>query len=204
MVMKGKIAGFLITIFSFFGSAVNAQINEVKRLPEVDNAHAQKEYRDNNVGFWISPELSGGYSCRLNHSNFSFAELTVTGGYRFNEYLRAGLGFGGRYYIENDKVRFYSSEWAFPIFANVRGNIIPTEERDVVPYYSFDIGGTVRDGFLMRPTVGVRIGRNRSAILLGLSYVGQSMRTFKLSEFGERISKQSFTSFLSLRVGYEF
>lgn len=183
---------------------MNAQLNEVNRLPEISNARQQAEYRDSNTGFWISPEVSGGYSCRLNHSNFSFAEMTVTGGYRFNEYLRVGIGFGGRYYIDNSKVRYYSSAWSFPLFANIRGNIIPTEERDVVPYYSFDLGGSIRDGFLMRPTIGIRIGRNRSAMLVGISYVGQHLKSYGYNEEGYKIAKGKFASFISLRLGYEF
>ena len=100
---------------------------------------------------------------RLFNSNFGYTEIDAVAGYRFNEYVRVGLGLGARYYFDNNKVRSTLSEWAFPIFLNVRGNFIPTRYRDVVPYYSFDIGVTVRDGFMLRPTVGLRVGRERSA-----------------------------------------
>lgn len=122
-------------------------------------------------------------------------------GYRFNEYVRVGLGLGARYYFDNNKVRSTLSEWAFPIFLNVRGNFIPTRYRDVVPYYSFDIGVTVRDGFMLRPTVGLRVGRERSAFLVGLGYVGQDLSTYSRDNLRKT---RRFVNFITLKLGYEF
>ena len=93
------------------------------------------------------------------------------------------------------------SEWAFPIFLNVRGNFIPTRYRDVVPYYSFDIGVTVRDGFMLRPTVGLRVGRERSAFLVGLGYVGQDLSTYSRDNLRKT---RRFVNFITLKLGYEF
>lgn len=186
-----------------------AQENTVRRLPEVDATHTgiQADYATRDTGFWIAAEATGGYSCRLMHSNFSFAEVTATAGWRFNSYLRLGVGFGGRCYFDNKKVRYTASEWAFPIFANVRGNIIPTEYRSVVPYYSVDLGGSIRDGFLFRPAVGLRIGQNRGAFLVALAYTGQDLRSYRLETLdGGTVceKKRKFASFISLRLGYEF
>ncbi len=122
-------------------------------------------------------------------------------GYRFNEYVRVGLGLGARYYFDNNKVRSTLSEWAFPIFLNIRGNFIPTRYRDVVPYYSFDIGGTVRDGFMLRPTVGLRVGLERSAFLVGLGYVGQDLSTYSRDNLRKT---RRFVNFITLKLGYEF
>lgn len=188
---KHRLAGVL---------SFNTQENTVLRLPEVDNSELQKTYTDNNRGFWIAAEAGGAYSCRINHSNFTATEITVTGGYRFNEYLRVGVGVGGRYYINNDKVRHDHIDWAFPIFANVRGNIIPTCYRNMVPYYSFDIGGTVRDGFMIRPAVGIRVGQPRNAFILSLGYMLQ-MSEVNVSDLN---GKDKAISFVSLRLGYEF
>lgn len=188
-------------------TTATAQENTVQRLPEIDRQKSgiQTDYATRDTGFWIAGEATGGYSCRLMHSNFSFAEVTATGGWRFNSYFRLGLGFGGRCYFDNDKVRTTASEWAFPIFANVRGNFIPTDYRDVVPYYSVDIGGTVRDGFLFRPAVGIRVGQNRGAFLLALAYTGQDLRSFAFNKATFTYDKQrKFVSFISLRLGYEF
>lgn len=188
------------------GSALlcQAQENQVNRLPEVDNRNAQKVYTENETGFWCSAEAVGAYSCRLFNSNFSLAEVDFTGGYRFNEYLRVGIGIGGRYYFDNSKVRYTSSEWAFPLYANVRGNFIPTQYRSVVPFYSFDLGGTIRDGFMMRPTVGIRVGQERHAFLLGVGYTGQDLKSFEINDMGHKVSKRKFVSFVTLKLGYEF
>lgn len=196
---------FLLAAALFFGvSSVVAQENQVYRMPEVETRDITKNYSSFDTGFWIAAEAVGAYSCRLYNSNFGLTEIDVTAGYRFNEYLRVGLGLGARYYFDNNKVRYYSSEWAMPIFANIRGNIIPTNYRTTVPYYSFDIGGTVRDGFMIRPTIGLRIGQPRNAFLLGLAYTGQSLKGFEFSPENKRLSKQRFVSFITLKLGYEF
>lgn len=181
-----------------------AQENTVKRLPDVDTRYEQKEYTENNTGFWAAVEASGAYSCRLFNSNFSLAEVSAVFGYRFNDYLRLGIGIGGRYYFDNSKVRHTSSEWAFPLFANVRGNFLPTQYRNVVPYYSMDLGGTIRDGMMVRPTLGLRFGQSRSAFLLGVGYLGQDLKSFTFNEKGQKESKRKFVSFVTLKVGYEF
>jgi len=188
---------------------VFSQENEVRRMPSVNNQNLQKNYSTFQTGFWISAEAVGGYSCRLMNSNFAFAEIDVTGGYRFNEYLKIGVGFGGRYYFDNSKVRFSSSEWSFPLYANVRGNFIPTAYRSVVPYYSVDLGGTIRDGFLFRPAVGLRIGQQRNAFLVALAYTGQGLQSYEYripagSPFILKEKKNKFVSFISLKLGYEF
>lgn len=191
----------------FMISPAFSQENEVRRMPSVNTEKLQKDYSTFDTGFWISAEAVGGYSCRLMHSNFSFAEVDVTGGYRFNEYLKVGIGFGGRYYFDNSKVRYSSSEWSFPIYANVRGNFIPTAYRSVVPYYSVDLGGTVRDGFLFRPAVGLRIGQKRNAFLVALAYTGQGLQSYEYEPtplFVKKEKKNKFVSFISLKLGYEF
>lgn len=199
MVIKHFIAGVMAAVCSV---AASAQINQVNRLPEVGSTEStQKDYTENQTGFWMAAEASAAYSCRLFNSNFGYTELDVVLGYRFNEYIRVGVGFGGRCYFDNNKVRTSASEWAFPLFANFRGNFMPTQYRSVVPYYSLDIGGTARDGFLIRPTVGLRVGRERSAFLVGLGYVGQDLTTYSRDSFRDT---RKFVSFITLKLGYEF
>lgn len=197
------------TLFAFFLLLLSAQIlqaqeNKVARMPEIGNEHVQNVYTSYNHGFWIAPEATVAYTCRIANKNMAFAEISATGGYRFNEFFRVGLGFGGRCYFLNSGERYYRSRWSFPIFANVRGNFIPTDYRDVVPYYSVDLGATVRDGFMVRPTVGLRIGQNRSAMLIGLSYIGQATKLNKFSDAGERYASSKFLNCFALRIGYEF
>lgn len=185
-------------------TAVSAQENQVRRLPEVDSSVEYKDYMENNTGFWAAVEASGAYSCRLSHSNFGYGEVDAVVGYRFNDYARIGLGVGARYYFDNSKVRTTSIAWACPLFFNVRGNFIPSLYRSVVPYYSIDFGGTIRDGLMVRPTVGLRFGMQRSAFLLGLGYVGQDLKSYSCDSPGRCVEKRKFVNFVTLKLGYEF
>lgn len=197
----------LISILALFSvvSAAQAQENTVNRIPSTGSNDAVKDYSAAGSGFWIAAELSGGASLRLNHSNVSFGELDVTGGYRFNSYLKVGVGFGGRCFINNDRLRFSSVPWDFPVYVNVRGSFIDDTYRTCVPYYSFDLGAAVRDGFMVRPTVGVRFGQPRNAFLLGLSYIGQVVKGYDDDMTpGLVVEKSRFVSMLALRLGYEF
>ena len=122
------------------------------------NPNSYKDYSTYETGFWWSAELQGGFSCNLEGPNLGMLELDALGGYRFNQYAKIGLGFGARYYFNNDDIRYSSIKWAFPLYVNVRGNFIPEEHRTMVPYYSMDLGAAFRDGVFFRPTIGVRVG----------------------------------------------
>lgn len=183
--------------------AAQAQENNVRRLPKIDDKSVQEDYSENKTGFWIATEIGGAYSLRISNPNFGYGELDVTAGYRFNEYLRLGLGLGARTYIDNSAVRVKKSSWALPVFANVRGNFIPTQYRTTVPYYSVDLGGTAPDGFLFRPSVGLRIGQERQAFLISVGYVCQQMTVLTPHKYWDEMRKTTL-SFLSIRLGYEF
>lgn len=163
-------------------------------------------FRDKDSGFWWTVEAYGGYSVEMgdNYENTGFAELDVAGGYRFNEYFRIGLGLGGRYYFDSEKIRSNKANGSFPVYVTVRGNMMQAYERRVVPYYAFSLGGAVHDGVMFRPTIGIRVGDTaRSAFVLGLSYLGQSVqlpRAVRLKVHDRR----HVQSFVCLSVGYEF
>lgn len=163
-------------------------------MPKAENTNKYVDYSQLDKGFFIAPEVQASYSC-LSENNMIGVELGVVGGYRFNEYLRVGLGLGARYYI-NDNVRYQNSLWAMPIYANIRGNIISMEHRHIIPYYSFDIGATIGDGFFFRPTIGLRFGEPRSAFLLGVTYWCQNIKF--------NSGRNKLTSFFGLKLGYEF
>lgn len=171
-------------------------------VPEnIKNRH--KDYSKFDSGFWATIETNTGYLFNFEDTRLGFVDLDIVGGYRFNEYARLGLGVGARYYIGNNDYRKDNTEWAFPIFANIRGNIISAKYRTVVPFYSFDIGTSCRDGFMIRPTIGLRIGEPRSAFILGLSYMGQSIKSFEIVK-NEKVNKEKFASFFTIKLGYEF
>lgn len=183
---------------------VNMPTEHLENNTEGSRLHDYPKYE---TGFWFSAEALGGYSANVSKGkhNTPFAEVDVYAGYRINEFARVGLGLGGRYYFDPDYLRRVSHNWAMPIMFNVRGNFIPQEYRTVVPYYSVDIGSSITDGFMFRPTIGIRCGERRSAFLLGVTYMMQNMRGLKENkETLEWDNATLQTSFFALRLGYEF
>lgn len=172
------------------------------KIPYERGKNDHRNYSTYSSGFFFAVEGNGGYSLNLSNSNIGFGEIDLVGGYRFNDFFRLGAGFGPRYYFGPENARSNVARWAMPLYLNVRGNFIPSEYRDVVPYYSFDIGTTFPDGFMFRPTIGIRVGEQRSAFLLGVSYTGQQLKNADVDKDGKL--KHKFTSFLSIKVGYEF
>jgi len=167
----------------------------VKLLP-VGKDPSLTDYSVAESGFWCAGQIYGAYSTIISSPNSPYGEIDFIGGYRFNKYLRVGIGLAGRYYFNNDEVRKSDMKWAMPLYLNIRGNIIDDTYRTVTPYYSMDLGATIRDGFMMRPTIGIRVGQERSAFLLGLTYTGQSLKYRK--------GNQKFVSFVGLTLGFEY
>ena len=176
-----------------------------QRQVKMPTEHMQtpvNDYTELNSGFFCAVEGGGAYLFDK-AQNPGLADFNAVAGYRLNEYLRAGIGLGVRYFWDCEKVRQAYSHFAMPLFLDVRGNFIPTNERDVVPYWSVDLGGSFPDGFMFRPTLGLRIGQERNAFLVGISYLGQQVRQCKLD--GQTCSKdRKFLSGVQVRIGYEF
>lgn len=204
-IVKGNVTttATQVTIITDNGQVLTYPIVEVNRIspvepvqPAVKEDRAIRDMTDNDTGFWMSAQVNGSYSVFISDKCTPWTELDVAGGYRFNQYLKVGVGFGGRYYFENDRLRNNNVKWSFPIFATVRGNFIPDDYRSVTPYYSLDLGAAIRDGFMWRPTVGLRIGQSRSAFLVGITYTGQSLKY--------KTGKDRYISGVGLTLGYEF
>lgn len=197
--MKKFLVFLLLNLFFF---TINADDVYLYRIPERGPGDPTIEsVRDRETGFWWSGEISSGYSVRFgkpNKSTAGFGELDVTAGYRFSEYLRVGPGIGLRYYFPAHHLRKAKSPLSMPIYLNVRGQFMSCLYRDVVPYYSFNIGGAVNDGFFIRPTIGLKFGTLRNSFLLNLSYLGQSLKTL------DDPFESSFISFVCIGLGYEF
>lgn len=54
---------------------------------------------------------------------------------------------------------------------------------------------------MLRPTVGLRVGLERSAFLVGLGYVGQDLSTYSRDNLRKT---RRFVNFITLKLGYEF
>lgn len=177
-----------------------AQENQVNRIPTVGIDNSQVRYSEYESSVWFAVEAGGGYSCHFKGHNMGMAEADLTVGYRFNQYFKPGIGIGARYYINPGALRLSNIKWGFPLYVAVRGNIINGDYRSIVPYYEMAVGGTIRDGFMIRPSIGLHIGNPRRAFTLALSYLGQDVKVDS-----DRATKtMKFNNFVAVRLGYEF
>jgi len=175
--------------------AAEAQYRDVK-LPDAPKQTNYRNYEKENSGFWYGIDLEGGSSVMATNTNMQFVNAYGTGGYRLNEYLRLGVGFGVRYYVNNAYVRDTDNKFGIPIFANARGNIISAYDRDGVPFWSLNIGGITNEGFFVSPTLGYSFGGLRNNFLIGLSY---TIVSFKNCD-----KVNTAYSYIGLKLGYEF
>lgn len=175
--------------------AANAQYREVK-LPNAPQQTNYKNYETEEKGFWCAIEAEGGSSIMVHNTNMQYANLSWTGGYRINEFLRFGAGFGVRYYVSNADVRNTDNKFGIPIFANVRGNFMSAYDRDGVPFWSLNIGGITNEGFFASPTFGYSFGGLRNNFQIGISYTITSFKNCNKTNMAY--------SYLGLKLGYEF
>lgn len=189
--MKKYFVFFLMTWCCLLSSAQQRQVV----LPEKPAQKGYQNYLSQDKGFWCAIEAEGASSVMESKTNLQVAALTFTGGYRLSEYLRLGIGFGGRYYVNHATVRGTNKKLGMPLFVNARGNFISAYDRDGVPFWSVNVGAVTKEGVYLNPTVGYSFGGLRNNFLIGISY------TF--SSFTKITPNQSY-SFLGLKLGYEF
>ena len=173
-----------------------AQENQVTRLPEKPNRTAYKDYTQSQGGYWFSVEGFGGTMADPNEKNIQYIGADFVNGYRFSEFLRAGVGVGMKYYFGSDKVRTSSVSWGFPLYIDLRGNIISQNDREAVPFWSVETGTEIRSGFFFSPLIGLKIGEQRSSFTVGISYT-----YFKMDTWAKDGDSRNM---VSLKVGYEF
>lgn len=203
-----KIRIWMICLFSMLSFPVWSigNSNDVVIPTEKGLGTHYKNYSAFDKGFFFATEAQGGYSLTGSGKGLGLAAVNLTGGYRFSDFVRIGIGLGPRFYFDNHDNAGYEglmrnahSKVGLALYVNARGNFIPSDYRIIVPYWSFNLGGTFPDGLMANPTIGIRIGEKRSAFLLGLSYTMQSIRKKKDGEI-----KYTPTSFMMLNLGYEF
>ena len=147
-------------------------------------------------GYWCAFEIGCGSTTMENRQNIAMIATSFTNGYRFNQYLKIGAGVGVLYYPNNKKVRNSDGHFSFPVFFNLRGNILPDDTRRIVPFWSANIGTSISDGFFFTPAVGLRIGEKRSAFLISVAYTLRHLNTYPDSK--------SYYNGVFLKLGYEF
>lgn len=190
--MKRKI---MLTLLLVSTISAYSQYRDVK-LPEKPVLKGYRNYSNQDNGFWYAIEAEGGSSIMAVNTNMQYAQLTATGGYRVTEFLRFGLGVGGRMYFNNANVRNTDNKFGVPIFANARGNFLSAYDRDGVPFWSLSIGGITEEGFFASPTIGYSFGGLRNNFLIGVSYT--------ISNFEDCTKSRVNYSYFALKLGYEF
>jgi len=175
--------------------SVHAQYRNVI-LPEAPQQKNYKNYEQEDDGFWCAIEAEGGSSIMEHRKNMQYANLSYTGGYRLNEYLRLGVGLGLRIYVNNANVRNTDNKFGVPIYANARGNFISAYDRDGVPFWSVNVGGITGEGLFASPMIGYSFGGLRNNFLVGLSYTITSFRNSQK----ENVAYSCF----ALKLGFEF
>lgn len=186
---------FLSLLFAILAISANAQYRNVK-LPDAPKQTNYKNYEAEEKGFWCAVEAEGGSSVMAHEPNMQYVNLSWTGGYRLNEFLRFGAGLGVRYYVNNADVRNTDIKFGVPIFANVRGNFISAYDRDGVPFWSLNLGGITNEGFFASPTFGYSFGGLRNNFQIGVYYT--------ITSFKNCNNVSMAYSYFGLKLGYEF
>ena len=164
-------------------------------------------------------------------------ELGFMGGYRFNPYVRIGVGFGGNMttvnmseeeivaiadpnmselYIRMDLVEPLSSGVfiGLPLFVNIKVNMTKTI---VSPYVSVDCGYNVtlplngnnyysggkhttlmKNGFMVRPSVGVDFHFKMCTMFIGVGY------NYQMCAFADNVLPYKHYSQISQTIGFQF
>lgn len=170
---------------------------QVVHLPNEARDTNYREFSLENSGFWCAIEGTASSSIVFNHKNAQRAMGCFVCGYRLNEYLRLGLGVGiNNYFNGNSSLRGDKVAFTGPIYVDIRGQFVSQYTREIVPYWSLDLGTNIGDGFYLSPTIGMRIGQRRSAFLLGLNYSVGEIKSLPIYP--------STISFVGLKLGYEF
>lgn len=173
---------------------IHAQDHDII-MPEAP-AKTHNIAEEHGGSFWYAIEAGGGSTTMIKQKNVAIAAASFTGGYRFNQYLKVGLGIGILFYPNNQNVRNKESLLGMPLFVNARGNILSDDTRHTLPYWSVNIGTTIPDGFFMSPSVGLRIGEKRNAFLISIGYTLRHLKSYP--------GTISYYSGALLKLGYEF
>ena len=155
-------------------------------------------FEDQKMGYFFATEL--GFDATMNKGPTIWpVGLSVVNGFRANEFISVGCGIGLRYYFNNGVIRKKDNEWAFPVYFDIRGNIVSHRGRNLVPYWSFDTGLSFGDDNLFfSPTIGLSIGGYRNNLIVGLSYLGQFIDNIY------NMQENDYHSMVGLKVGFQF
>ena len=162
-------------------------------LPDQPKRAKYIDFPSLDQGLWFAAQATGAMAFGKSAS-FPIAQVDLIGGYRFNEFIKLGLGISPRLALAGAPGYGFSGEAvSLPVYLDVRGNVISQESRMSVPWWSVDLGYSIPEGFYASPTVGVRVGGPRNNFIAGVTYIFQSVAAANTSYHA-----------VGLRLGYEF
>lgn len=164
-----------IVILLGFSVCSYGQNNNVT-LPEKPNRSKFVDYSTKENGFWCAIQIGANYG-----DSVLLAQLDFTGGYRFSEFLRIGIGASPRIGLKS-----------IPVYFDARGNIISQVDRMYSFYWNADLGYAINDGIYLSPGVGMQFGGVRHNFLVGVNYTMQGFKNVGVKHFA------------GIRIGYEF
>jgi len=205
---------FIAISLIFMGVCCYAQ-GPARQVPakavEPQNIEPKSEYKyysGSDKGFWAGVDLGSGVSFTGVGIGVPL-DFCAQLGYRFNQYIKIGVGGGMRYNFISEKMRDNSKDpdtfknFSFPLYLDLRGNFFSQDYRDVVPFWRFDTGWTFNDGFMFSPGFGLNFGGNiRNHFTLGLFYVGQLANV--ITDVQTMTSGKGYINQIQLKLGYEF
>ena len=205
---------FFFTAALLFNIVVLAQVPTVPSAPSVPSSPYVDPAR-NESGIWWGISILSGISAH--HSDGVLktvypVEGNIVLGWRAGDLLQIGIGSGVRYYFNNSGSRAWLNEkdeiedypFAFPVFADFRGAMIPSFSRVLVPYWNAEIGYAINDGFFVSPTIGLRCllsDGERHHLFVGLGWLFQQTEIISNNFSGH---ESGWINACRLKVGYQF
>ncbi|MBR6715361.1 MAG: hypothetical protein IKI83_02830 [Prevotella sp.] len=194
-----RIKLFFMAVVLLVCNTVEAQFVNADKSGKVKNV-SSSTFDGNGPERGYKGFIEGGYTVGVGDYKSGRAELITTHGYQFNNYIFAGVGAGAKYYTDDEL-------WAFPIYADVRANIL---NHSISPFVDLKIGyaaGDV-DGFLLIPSIGCRYGfNNNTAITASIGYEIQKAKLYASYYYGGRVyesSSRETIGGLAFKIGFEF
>lgn len=162
-------------------------------LPQQPKRAKYVDYPSQDKGFWFAVQATGVVLVGLDIP-VPTTSVDLIAGYRFGEFFKVGAGISPGF--------FWMGAFNMPVYLDLRGNIISQESRMVVPYWSLDTGYNVGQptGFMVSPTIGVRVGMPRNNFIAGVTYFLQTQPNNSVLHTGEINLYNS----IGIRLGYEF
>lgn len=145
-VVKGTVTsddGTVVEIQTASGNKLQYKKVEVRKIdkasvaivPETPKRAKYVDYETKDNGWWCAVELMGGGSVDANYNpNFYNIGFSFINGYRFNQWIRVGIGLGFRYYITTNN-SYYTERGYYEGCNIAEPKMVISGENSIAPEY---------------------------------------------------------------------